>query len=58
MLGAEEESVGKGVSCARLPGGGEGVLFTHEFIDALLALASNVAICKMVAIKVWMSTAV
>ena len=58
MLGAEEESIGKSVKCARLPGGGEGVVFMHEFIDALLALASNVAVGKMVAIKIWMSTAV
>ena len=40
------------------PRNGEGVLFSHNFIGALLAFASEVAICELIAIEALMGTTV
>ena len=52
---ATEEGVREGKAAPVYPGDFEGVLFTHEIVGALLALARKVAIGEMVAVEALMS---
>ena len=53
-----EEGVRKGGVSSVYPSDNEGVLFTHEFVGALLALASKDALGEMVAAETLISIAV
>ena len=53
-----EKSVGKSGVAPIYPSNGEGVLFSHNFIGALLAFASEVAIGELIAVEVLMGTTV
>ena len=58
ILGAAEESIGKGGVSPINPSDGEGVLFSHKFVCPLLALAGKVTIGELVAVKVLMHTVI
>ena len=58
ILGAAEEGIGEGGVSPINPSDGEGVLFSHEFVRSLLALAGKVAIGELVAVKVLVHTAI
>ena len=57
VCGAAEEGIGESGIAPVFPSNGEGVLFSHKFPDALLTLASEVAIGKLVAVEVLVGTA-
>ena len=54
VFGAAEEGIGESGIASVYPSNGEGVLFSHKFVDPLLTLASEVAICELVAVEVLM----
>ena len=58
ILGAAEEDIGEGGVSPINSSDGEGVLFTHEFVRSLLALAGKVAVGELVAVKVLVRTAI
>ena len=58
ILGAAEEGIGEGGVSPISPSDGEGVLFSHEFVCSLLALAGKVGIGELVAVKVLVHTAI
>ena len=58
VFGATEKGVIERGVTPVYPGDCESVLFTHEFVGALLVLASKVATGEMVAVEALMSTAV
>ena len=58
VFGAVEEGVGESGVAPVYPSNGEGVLFSHKFIGALLTLASKVAIGELVAVEALTSTTV
>ena len=58
VCGAAEEGIGESVIAPVYPSNGEGVLFSHKFVGALLTLASEVAIGELVAVEVLVGTTV
>ena len=58
VFGAAEEGIGESGIALVYPSNGEGVLFSHKFVGALLTLASEVAIGELVAVEVLMGTTV
>ena len=58
VFGATEKSIGESGVAPIGPSKGEGVLFSHNFIGALLAFASEVAIGELIAVKALMDTTV
>ena len=58
VFGATEKSIGESGVAPIHPSNGEGVLFVHNFIDALLSVASEVAIGELIAIEALMGTTV
>ena len=58
VFGAAEEGFGKSGTAPVYPSNGESVLFSHKFVSALLTLASEVAICELVAVEVLVGTTV
>ena len=58
ILGAAEEGIGEGGVAPINPSDGEGVLFSHEFVCSLLALAGKVTIGELVAVKVLVHTVI
>ena len=58
IFGAEEEDIGESGIAPVYPSNGEGVLFSHKFVGALLTLASEVAIGELAAVEVLMGTTV
>ena len=58
VFGAVEESIGESGIASVYPSNGEGVLFSHKFVGALLTLASEVAIGEFIAVEVLMGTTV
>ena len=58
VFGAAEEGIGESEIAPVYPSNGEGVLFSHKFVGALLTLASEVAIGELVAVEVLMGTTV
>ena len=50
VFGAAEEGIGESGIAPVYPSNGEGVLFSHKFVGALLMLASEVAIGELVAV--------
>ena len=58
VCGAAEEGIGESGIAPVYPSNGEGVLFSHKCADALLTLASEVAIGKLVAVEVLVGTTV
>ena len=58
LFGAAEKGIGKSGIAPVYPSNGEGVLFSHKFIGALLAFASEVAIGELIAVEVLMGTTV
>ena len=58
VFGAAEEGIGESGVAPVYPSNGEGVLFSHEFVGALLTFASEVAIGRLVAVEVLMGTTV
>ena len=58
VFGAAEEGIGESGIAPVYPSNGEGVLFSHEFVGALLTLASEVAIDELIAVEVLMGTTV
>ena len=58
VFGAAKEGIGESGVAPVYPSNGEGVLFSHKFVGALLTLASEVAIGELVAIEVLMGTTV
>ena len=58
ILGAAEKGIGEGGVSPINPSNGEGVLFSHEFVRALLALAGKVAKGELVVVKVLVHTAI
>ena len=58
VFGATEKSIGESRVAPIDPSNGEGVLFSHNFIGALLAFASEVAISELIAVKALMDTTV
>ena len=58
VFGATEEDIGESEVAPVSPSNGEGVLFSHKFVGALLTLASEVAIGELVEVEVLMCTAV
>ena len=54
VFGAAEEGIGESGIAPVYPSNGEGVLFSHKFVDALVTLASEVAIGELVAVEVLM----
>ena len=58
VFGAAEEGIGESAIAPVYPSNGEGVLFSHTFVCALLTLASEVAIGELVAVEVLMGTTV
>ena len=51
VFGTAEEGIGEGGIAPVYPSNGEGVLFSHKFVGALLAFASEVAIGELIAFK-------
>ena len=58
VFGATEKSIGESGVAPIDPSNGEGVLFSHNFIGALLAFASEVAIGELIAVEALMGTTV
>ena len=58
VFGAAEEGIGESGTAPVYSSNGEGVLFSHKFVSALLTLTSEVAIGELVAVEVLMGTAV
>ena len=58
VFGAAEEGIEESGNAPVYPSNGEGVLFSHKFIGALLAFASEVAIGELIAVEVQMGTTV
>ena len=58
VFGATEKSIGESGVAPIDPRNGEGVLSSHNFIGALLAFASEVAIGELIAIEALMGTTV
>ena len=58
VFGAAEEGLEESGVAPAYPRNGEGVLFSHQFLGALLTLASEVAIGELVAVEVLMGTTV
>ena len=58
LFGATEESIGESGVAPIEPSDGEGVLFSHNLIGALLAFASKVAIGELIAVEALMDTAI
>ena len=58
IFGAAEEGIGESGIASFYLSNGEGVLFSHEFVGALLTLASEVAIGELIAVEVLMGTTV
>ena len=58
VFGEAEEGVGGSGIAPVYPSNGEGVLFSHKFIGALLAFVSEVAIGELIAVEVLMGTTV
>ena len=58
VFGAAEDGVGASGVAPVYSSNGEGVLFSHKFIGALLTLATEVAIGELVAVEVLMDTTV
>ena len=58
VFGAAEEGIGESGVAPVYPSNGEGVLFSHKFVGALLTLASEVARGELVAVEVLMGTTV
>ena len=58
VCGAAEEGIRESGIAPVCPSNGEGVLFLHKFADALLTLASEVTIGKLVAVEVLVGTTV
>ena len=58
VFGATEKSIGESGVAPIDPSNGEGVLFAHSFIGALLSVASEVAIGELIAIEALMETTV
>ena len=58
VFGAVEEGIGESGIAPVYTSNGEGVLFSHKFVGALLTLASEVAIGELVAVEVLMGATV
>ena len=58
VFGAVEEGIGESGVAPVYPSNGEGGLFSHKFVGALLTLASEVTIGELVAVEVLMGTTV
>ena len=58
VFGAAEKSIGESGVASIDPSNGEGVLFAHSFIGALLSVVSQVAIGELVAIEALVGTTV
>ena len=58
VFGAAEEGIGESGITPVYPSNDEGVLFSHKFVGALLAFASEVAIGELIAVEVLMGTTV
>ena len=58
VFGAAEAGIEESGVAPVYPSNSEGVLFSHEFVGALLMLASEVAISELVAVEVLMDTTV
>ena len=58
VFGATEKSIGESGVAPIDPSNGEGVLFSHSFIGALLAFTSEVAIGELIAVEALMDTTV
>ena len=58
VFGATEKSIGESEVAHIDPSNGEGVLFAHNFIGALLSVASEVALDELIAIEALMGTTV
>ena len=58
VFGAAEEGIGESGIAPVYPSNGEGVLFSHKFVGALLTFASEVAISELVAVEVLMGATV
>ena len=58
VFGAAEKSIGESGVAPIDPSDGEGVLFSHNFIGALLVFASEVAIGELIAVEALMDTTV
>ena len=58
VFGATEKSIGESGVAPIDPSNGEGALFSHNFIGALLAFASEVAIGELIVVKALMDTTV
>ena len=56
VFGASEKSIEESGVAPIYPSNSEGVLFSHNFIDALLAFASEVAIGELIAVEALMGT--
>ena len=55
---ATEKTIGESGVASIDPSNGEGVLFSHNFVGALLAFASEVAIGELIAVEAPMGTTV
>ena len=58
VFGATEKSIGESGVAPIDPSNGEGVLFSHNFIGAMLAFASEVTIGELIAVEALMDTTV
>ena len=58
VFGAAERGIGESGIPPVYPSNGNGVLFSHKFVGALLTLASEVEIGELVAVEVLMGTTV
>ena len=58
VFGATEKGIGESGVAPIDPSDGEGVLFSHDLIGALLAFASEVAIGELIAVEALMDTTV
>ena len=58
VFGATEKSIGESGVAPIDPSNGKSALFSHSFIGALLAFASEVAIGELIAVKALMNTTV
>ena len=58
VCGAAAEGIGESGIAPVYPSNGEGVLFTHKFVGALLTLASEVGMGELIAVEVLVGTTV
>ena len=58
VFGAAEEGIGESGVAPVYPSNGEGVLFSHKFVGALLRLTSEVTIGELVTVEILMGTTV